>query len=174
MIIRKATEADIPQILEIYNETMIEEENGRTHIGWIRDVYPTEATARKALSEGELFIIEDDKQVAATAIINQKQVPEYVDAAWESSEALDEEVMVLHTLVVSPKRAGKGYGSAFVKFYEAYALEHNCPYLRMDTNETNAVARRLYKHLGYREAGIVNCVFNGIPGVHLVCLEKKL
>jgi len=32
----------------------------------------------------------------------------------------------------------------------------------------------LYKRLGYREAGIVPCVFNGIPDVMLVCLEKKL
>lgn len=33
---------------------------------------------------------------------------------------------------------------------------------------------RLYARLGYREAGIVPCVFNGIKGVGLVCLEKKL
>ena len=35
-------------------------------------------------------------------------------------------------------------------------------------------ARRLYKHLGFREAGIVPCVFNGLAGVDLVMLEKKL
>ena len=28
--------------------------------------------------------------------------------------------------------------------------------------------------LGYTEAGIVPCEFNGIAGVNLVCLEKKL
>ena len=44
----------------------------------------------------------------------------------------------------------------------------------MDTNAKNAAARRLYSRLGYREAGIVPCVFNGIPDVRLVCLEKKL
>ena len=44
----------------------------------------------------------------------------------------------------------------------------------MDTNARNLAARRLYKHLGYLEAGIVSCVFNGIPDVQLVCLEKLL
>ena len=44
----------------------------------------------------------------------------------------------------------------------------------MDTNERNAAARRLYAGLGYREAGIVPCTFNGIGGVQLVCLEKTL
>ena len=82
--------------------------------------------------------------------------------------------MVLHTLVVEPKSGGHGYGSAFVDFYEKHALEQGCPYLRMDTNEKNAAARRLYARLGYKEIGIVDCEFNGIAGVHLVCLEKSL
>lgn len=46
--------------------------------------------------------------------------------------------------------------------------------LRMDTNEQNIIARELYRKLGYLEAGIVPCEFNGIPGVNLVLLEKKL
>ena len=82
--------------------------------------------------------------------------------------------MVLHTLVVDPAFGGKGCGKAFVAFYEEYARTHGCPYLRMDTNARNQAARRLYRHLGYREAGIVPCEFNGIPGVQLVCLEKTL
>ena len=82
--------------------------------------------------------------------------------------------MVLHTLVGYPQAKGRGYGSRFVDFYESYALEHGCRYLRMDTNERNASARALYRNLGYREVSIVPCAFNGIPGVQLVCLEKTL
>ena len=59
-------------------------------------------------------------------------------------------------------------------FYEKYALEQGCPYLRMDTNVRNAAARRLYARLGYKEIGIVDCEFNGIAGVRLVCLEKSM
>ena len=44
----------------------------------------------------------------------------------------------------------------------------------MDTNAVNTAARTLYKKLGYTEVGIVPCVFNGIPDVKLVCLEKLL
>ncbi len=44
----------------------------------------------------------------------------------------------------------------------------------MDTNEKNAAARRLYARLGYKEIGVVDCEFNGIAGVHLVCLAKSL
>ena len=36
------------------------------------------------------------------------------------------------------------------------------------------VLRRLYQKLGYAEPDIVPCIFNGIPNVQLVLLEKKL
>ena len=61
-----------------------------------------------------------------------------------------------------------------MQFYEDTARELGCTVLRMDTNEKNAAARRLYAQLGYREADIVPCAFNSIPNVRLVLLEKQL
>ena len=52
--------------------------------------------------------------------------------------------------------------------------ERRCRELRIDTNAINQRARAMYQKLGYEERGIVPCVFNGIPGVQLVCLEKYL
>lgn len=172
-MIRKATEHDIAAVSGIYDAILTEEEQGRAVIGWVRGVYPTEQTAREALSRGVLFVCEEEGKIVAAAKIDNQQVPEYADCSWEYP-ARDEEVMVLHTLVVDPAGPRRGYGKAFVKFYEEYAASRGCPALRMDTNEKNAVARRMYHNLGYREAGVVSCIFNGIPGVRLVCLEKRL
>ena len=118
--------------------------------------------------------METDGVICATARINQVQVPEYANAGWRYADVPENEIMVLHTLVVDPKTAGRGCGKAFVSFYEQYAIDHGCAYLRMDTNAINVGARRFYAKLGFWEAGIVDCTFNGIPGVKLVCLEKKL
>ena len=81
---------------------------------------------------------------------------------------------MLHTLVIDPDTAGRGFGKQFVAFYEDYARKNGCKVLRMDTNSRNARARAMYGRIGYREAGIVPCVFNGIRGVELVLLEKTL
>lgn len=170
---RKATEKDIPLISVIYENIHTEIEQGKAFTGWVRDVYPTEKTARDSIQKNELFVAELGGQIVACAKINKTQEPEYKEINW-SSPACDENVMVLHTLVVSPQVSGKGYGTAFVKFYEAYAKIHGCYVLRMDTNEKNLPARALYKKLGYSEAGVVPTTFNGIPNVRLVCLEKKL
>ncbi len=171
MIIRKATNEDKDFIGKIYDAIHDEEEKGLVEIGWIRNVYPTRKTAEDSLMRNDLFVLEDEGIIVATAIINQIQVEEYRYASWKH-DAKEDEVMVLHTLVVNPKIKGKGYGKAFVAFYEKYAKEHHCSALRMDTNARNTIARNLYRKLGYEEIGIVNCTFNGIPNVQLVCLEK--
>ena len=173
MLIRKAEIKDIPAVGQIYEEIHTEEETGRTIIGWIRGIYPTEATALQALNRGDLFVAETNGEITGAAIINQQQVDVYTQACWKYA-ARDEEVMVLHTLVISPLKAKQGYGKAFVKYYEDYALENGCRYLRIDTNARNLRARGMYERLGYQEAGIVPCKFNGIDGVQLVLLEKKL
>lgn len=170
---RKADMKDLDRITEIYDEIHTEEESGRSVTGWIREIYPTKETAKDSILKGDMFVEVQDGRIVAAAKINQEQVPVYEDAAWQY-EVPEERVMVLHTLVVSPKEKEKRYGTEFVYFYERYALEHGCVYLRMDTNVRNQSARALYKKLGYKEVSIVPCVFNGIPGVQLVCLEKKL
>ena len=170
---RKATEKDLDQITELYSDVHTEEEAGKTTIGWIRSIYPTRATVETAFAADDLFVEVIDENIVAAARINQEQVDVYADVDWEYKVPA-EEVMVLHTLAVSPKEKRKGYGAAFVKFYEEYALENGCHYLRMDTNQTNRQARAMYKKLGYTEVGIVPCVFNGIEGLQLVCLEKKV
>ena len=46
--------------------------------------------------------------------------------------------------------------------------------LRLDANEKDAAARAMYARHGYLESAILPTVFNGIPGVNLVCMEKRL
>ena len=164
---------DVSFVEKIYSEIILEEEAGNINVGWKRNIYPIRKTALEAVSRGDLFVGEHEEIIVATAIINKLQMESYIDGNWEFP-AEDDKVMVLHTLCISPKMSGQGFGKEFVGFYEKYALENGCPNLRMDTNEKNFRARKMYNKLGYKEAGIVPCIFNGIEGVNLVLLEKNL
>ena len=170
---RKAVSADLNAIAAIYDAIHDREEAGLSSTGWVRSIYPTRATAQHSVEAGDMFVLEEDGCVVAAAKINQIQGEEYTRASW-TYHVPSCKVMVLHTLVVSPAAAGKGCGTRFVAFYEDYAAQHNCTYLRLDTNARNTTARALYKKLGYTEVSIVPCVFNGIEGVELVCLEKRI
>ena len=136
-----------------------------------RQPWPTGVTALP--SWDDLYVLEEDSAILAAGVINQLQVDVYAGAPWEY-EAEDSEVCVFHTLTVDPDLRGKGIGTRFMGFYEQTAREMGCPELRIDTNARNTTARTLYKKLGYKEIDIVPTVFNGIPGVNLVLLEKHL
>ncbi len=174
-MIRKATDKDIAGIVAVYDLVLQQEERGLATIGWLRGVYPTEDTARQGVLRGDMYVFEDDdsRKISAAAVINHVQMPAYADGVW-SIEADGDEVLVLHTLAVSPQESGRGIGTAFVSFYERMAKHLGCLMLRMDTQAKNTVARALYKKLGYAEIGIVPCCFNGLGGIQLVLLEKLL
>lgn len=172
-MIRKATEEDIDAVEKLYDAVHTAEETGKQTIGWIRNVYPVRGTAEKALWRGDLFVLEDAGKICGTGIINQTQVDSYQKGNWEHNVP-DSQVCVLHTLVIDPDCAGRGYGKKFLSFYENYAWDNGCVELRIDTNARNTAARAMYQKHGYTEVGIVPTDFNGIPGVNLVLLEKYL
>ena len=173
MKIRKATENDIDAVEKLYDAIHTAEEENKQDIGWVRGIYPVRATAEAALKREDLFVLEENGTLYGTAIINKLQVDIYNQGNWKHRVS-DEQVCVLHTLVISPASAGKGYGKAFLEFYENYALEQGCIELRLDTNAKNDVAQAMYKKHGYTEIGIVSTDFNGISEVQLVLLEKYL
>ena len=172
-MIRKATAADIDAIVSIYDEILDAEEAGLTTTGWIRGLYPLRSVPEAALERDDLYVIEADGEMKGSGIINHIQAAEYRLAPWEH-EAYAEHVCVLHTLTISPRAFGKGLGKQFVAFYESYAREHGCRELRIDTNVKNIAARSLYKKLGYKEIIVVPTIFNGIPDVEMVIMEKYL
>ena len=171
--IRLAREYDISAVTAIYDRVLREEEQGRYTIGWIRGIYPTKETTGTAIAARELFVLETEGKVIASARINHEQMPAYARVSW-SVDAAQDQVMVMHTLTVDPEMNGCGAGRRFLQFYEEYALEHGSYVLRIDTNERNLNARRMYAAAGYEEKGIIPCEFNGIPDVGLVCMEKML
>ena len=77
---------------------------------------------------------EADGAVVGTGIFNRLQADVYAGAPWQY-DAPDDQIMVLHTLAVDPQAGKRGLGRAFAAFYEQYAREHGCRYLRIDTNE---------------------------------------
>ena len=147
-MIRKATAADLSVVEAIYDEIHDAEEKGIITTGWLKGIYPVRAVAESALQRDDLFVMEEDGILCGAALINQIQVDVYAGAPWKQ-DVPDDQVCVLHTLVISPKANGRGLGKQFVRFYEAYALRNGMPELRMDTNERNMRARAMYRRLGH-------------------------
>ena len=111
--------------------------------------------------------------VFAAVILNGVQLPEYDLIPWQF-EAQAEQVMVIHTLVVSPRFSGRGKAREMVAFCEEESRRQGKTVMRLDTYEGNLPANTMYPKLGYRFAGHAQFLFQGFLDEILNCSEKKL
>jgi hypothetical protein len=65
--IRLASADDIPAIVMIYDAVLTREEQGQYSIGWIHGIYPTADTAAKAVSCRDMFVLEANAKIIASA-----------------------------------------------------------------------------------------------------------
>ena len=173
-MIRKAVMADLDAVDRLYNELHDAKEAGVIPVIWRRGIYPSRETALEALERDDLFVLEKDGRIIGSAVINQIQDDVYAGAPWQY-DVPDDQVCVLHTLMISPAEFGKGYARAFIDFYQSYAEEHGCTELRIDTNDRNSPAQAMYLRHGFQKIATVPAkVFNGIMDISLVLLEKHL
>lgn len=168
-----AASSHLDGVEAIYREILDYEEVHGSLTNWRRDVYPTRDTARRALEQGELYVALEEGQVAATAVLNRWQLPEYALIPWRF-QAPEDQVMVIHTLCVPPSRSRRGLARGFVSFAEGLGRDMGCRVMRLDTYQGNAPAAALYPALGYRLAGSALFHFQNVIWETLLCFEKEL
>ena len=123
-MIRRAGAADVDAIEASYTELLLYEQEHGTNSQWVLGVYPTRATAERAVAAGTMYILEEGGRLCASMILNSYQAPEYREVQWLYPEE-DECVLVIHTLCVPPSAAGKGFGTRMVDFCNGL-----CPWAR--------------------------------------------
>lgn len=173
-MIRRAQAGDLPAVAQIYEEILGEEDRrGASYTNWQRGKYPTLETARQAMEADTLWVLVEEDTVCGAVILNGVQLAEYAQIPWQFP-ATPEQVMVIHTLVISPRFGGRGLARELVAFCEAEARRQGKAVMRLDTYEGNAPANAMYPKLGYRFAGSARFLFQGFLDEVLNCYEKAL
>ena len=173
-MIRLAREADLPAVGRVYEEILDREEALPVpYTNWQRGKYPTVDHARRALEAGELWVAEEEGDLYGAFILNGTQLPEYDNIPWRFPADRDQ-VAVIHTLVVSPRWAGRGKAREMVAFCEEESRRRGWRVMRLDTYEGNTPANTMYPKLGYRLAGATEFFFQGFIHEILNCYEKEL
>lgn len=148
-MIRQATFNDIKLIEDTYNEHFKHEiEHGAFTI-FKKGIYPTKKDIEKAVNVGTLYVYEENNRIAGSIIVDKIQPIEYTKIVWGQTFTNDE-VMVIHLLIVRPSKAGKGIATALVRYAMELAENNWCKALRLDTGSQNIPAVSLYKKLGFQ------------------------
>ena len=148
-MIRQATFNDLELIEDTYNEHFSHEIEHGAFTVFKKGVYPTKKDAEKAINSGTLYVYEVDGNIAGSIIVDKVQPIEYEDIKWEQT-CINDEVMIIHLLMVRPSMTGKGIASSLVRYATEVALNNSCRVLRLDTGSQNIPAVSLYKKLGFK------------------------
>ena len=144
-MIRKATFDDIELIEDTYNDHF---KHGAFTI-FKKGIYPTRKDAERAVNHGTLYVYEENNSIAGSMIVDKVQPAEYTKISWGQTFA-NNEVMVIHLLMVRPSKAGKGIATTLVRYAMELAGSSSCKALRLDTGSQNIPALSLYKKLGFQ------------------------
>ena len=149
MDFRCAKIEDFDRVRDFYWRLIGRMEGSAFDPGWRRGVYPSDAGLERALQRGELWLLEDGADIAASVIVNNDYDPGYEGLPW-GVEAPPERVYVLHVLGVDPDRQGRGVARRVVEECLALARSRGAACVRLDVLGGNEPAERLYKRAGFR------------------------
>lgn len=114
--------------------------------------YPTRETTSASAARGDLFLLVDQGTVVGAVTLNALEAPEYASITWRCPGP----ALVIHGLVIDPRRQGAGLGRAAMASCEALARSRGYACIRLDAFPGNPAAISLYQRIGYELRGEVS------------------
>ena len=147
-----AEEREFPEIRQFYWDVIDgihAEYPDNPKLGWGKDVYPTDAYLKEALSAGELYRLTEGDRLLACVILNNRANEGYAGCPW-SIKCAPQEILYVHTLAVHPSLQKKGIGKIVVCEIINLARRHGKKAIRLDVLSACREAERLYAKSGFR------------------------
>ncbi len=148
MTIRKATLADIPQMMEIFaiaRKFMAETGNPNQ---WAEN-YPSVKQLTDDINSGDSYVFVEADRVVATFLLRGGDDPTYdiiYDGAWKN----DNPYATIHRI------ASNGEVKGVFRMAMEYALQHYST-IRIDTHRDNKVMQHVIEKAGFEYCGIIHC-----------------
>lgn len=137
MLIRQATEAELPDLLELLKSMDGEDgiEPGEALETWEKiNKYPYY----------KVYIVEENKKVIGTCSL----------IIFDNLGHKGAKVAIAESMIISPEYRGRGVGSQLMQFVMGKAQEENCYKLMLSSNKKRVRAHRFYEQLGFQQHGI--------------------
>jgi predicted N-acetyltransferase YhbS len=138
-IIRAATEADIPRILELYEELVITtseaEKNRNPSLDDSRKVY----AQIQAMPGHELLVAEDEGEVIGSVVLLTVPNLSHNASPWA----------IIENVIVTQEHRRQGVGRQLMEYAVARAQKTGCYVIELSSNRTRHEAHRFYESLGF-------------------------
>ena len=168
--IRKTSENDISDVLEIYAEARGTIKS--LGIDQWQNGYPTEDVLRDDIARGASYVAESGGNVTATFALIDGGDASYdeIDGGWLTA---GRNYTAMHRVAVRVSSRGSGISWMIVDFALRHASENGKSSVRIDTHEGNAVMRRMLEKNGFVYCGVISLRGGIEEGQKRVAYEKK-
>src|SRR5262245_36902056 len=146
--VRLAGEADVDAVMRMLADCIAAMR--ASGIDQWDDIYPNKELMLADATAQTLYLGLLDDALVGAMVLNEDQDDRWADVPWSIR---DVPVVVVHRLMVAPDRQGRGIAHAMMAFAERHACESGYGAIRLDAFAANPAALRLYRGLGYRDAG---------------------
>ncbi len=166
MVIRLSTTADIDAIMACITDAQA---LLRSHgVDQWQDGYPPAEIILADIARGESFVLLQDNEVVATAVISFAGEPTYttIEGEWKNCNPY----AVIHRLAVRNSARGNGYAKAIFNHAEQLCAARGITNIRVDTHADNRIMQRLLDGLGYSYCGVITL----LSGAKRIALQKRL
>ncbi|HZK55180.1 MAG TPA: GNAT family N-acetyltransferase [Desulfosporosinus sp.] len=137
MLMRQATENDLPEVLELLKGMDGEDgiDIGEASAIWRRiSEYPYY----------KVFVIEDKQQMIGTCSLI------ILDNLGHNGSKL----AIVESMIVCQDYRGRGLGGKLIQFISEKAKEENCYKLMLSSNKKRIMAHKFYEELGFQQHGM--------------------
>lgn len=170
--IEKGTQKNIDEIARLYDDVNDFLEKGLNYPGWRKGIYPIRENAVNGVEQDCLFVAGLKDKIVGSVILSHEPESGYENAVWRYEGGYDR-ILVVHTLVVHPDYLKLGIGRELLHFAEKYGLENGMKAIRLDVNDKNTPAIKLYESCGYEYIATVDLGY-GAYGIPWFRLYEKL
>ncbi|TFZ15645.1 GNAT family N-acetyltransferase [Limosilactobacillus fermentum] len=170
---RRLTKTDLPQVIAFYKDACDHQQFDQYSPDWTWGVCPSEQSLEESLNDLFIGAFDDDGTLLGAGILTKGEDPDYPSEAWKIP-ATDDQIAILHLLVVGPTARGKGVASGLLAQLKQVAKEAGAIVIHLDVIDGNPPADALYQKNGYQLAKRVVIDYEDVGRQEANLYELKL
>lgn len=148
MEMKAADFKELEGVMNFYNDLIDSMRDAEYKPAWEKGIYPAEQFIKDSIKQRELFIGMQDNRVVSAMILNSNYAEGYDKVDWKI-KAEKNEIIIIHTLGVSPLCQGQGIAKKMLDFAVEFGREKRMKTIRLDVLSSNLPAQKLYPAVGF-------------------------
>ena len=171
--LKKASIRDLNQIRALYWSLLDSSLKYGRILQWKKNIYPNDNDWNKYIINDEMYLILEDINVIGAVAVTNAQSKEYRKIHWKV-KADDQEVAVVHLLMILPEYQGGGAATATLDEIIKLVAGKKKRAVRLDAIGTNVPAQKLYEKYGFVNCGTAQEYYESTGETEFVFYEYAL